>query len=230
MVSEKPILWSQILGVGNHIVHRLWQEDNGITLDMFHQISQDGGETWESSVKVTSVSDVLAKASFTRDLNGRLYITQTYVKNDSLVVELFRWDDVRWASEEKKVVNVKNDNVQYSTVTDVTRQGLLDVMISITYQEPEDGLANEIISFTRFLELSGENQLSTPLLVATPSIASASPDFPEIQTTPTIISPLANLADAPSSSRKNLIGLLLVGGVMILIVFVVWPRKKGPIG
>jgi hypothetical protein len=176
------------------------------------------------------VSDVLAKVSFTKDLNGRLYITQTYVKNDSLIMELFRWDDVRWISDEKKVVNVKDDNIQYSTVAEVNRQGLLGVMISITYQELEDGLGNEIIGFTRFLELSDENQASIPLLIATPAVLSESSVFPDTQTTPTVISPLANLADAPSSSRKNLIGLLLVGVVMILIVFAIWPRKKDPIG
>jgi hypothetical protein len=226
VVSEKPILWSRILGFDKQMVHRLWQEDNGVTLDTFHQVSRDGGETWESLVKVASSNDTSIKMTLTRDLEGHLYVAQTHVEDGSLVVEILKWDGFRWTSQDGKEIHIEDDNAQFSTILDVSQKGLLSVMVSITYPDLTNGLENEIINFTRSLELSSKSQTPLPFLIATPAVATALTDSPGVQATPTESSPLANLNDAPASSGKNLVGLLLIGGVIILIIVVIWPRKK----
>ena len=93
VVSEKPILWSQIVDTDKQTLHRLWQENNGITLDVFHQISRDGGETWENAVKVFGVTDPFAEISLAKDWEGHLYLTQTRVENRRLIVEV---SEVGW--------------------------------------------------------------------------------------------------------------------------------------
>ncbi len=226
MVSEKPILWSQIVDTDKQTLHRLWQENNGITLDVFHQISRDGGETWENAVKVFGVTDPFAEISLAKDWEGHLYLTQTRVENRSLIVEVSKWDGTQWVNQEKKEVNIKEENVQHSTVASITPQGWLNVMVSLIYPDSINGPENKIISFTRLLEVSGETSLTLPLLIPTSVPVTALTALPEVVSTATTSSPLANLSDPPSSSSKNLIGLLLVGGVITLIVIMIWPEKK----
>ena len=102
IVTEVPTLWSQIVSFDKQIVHRLWQENNGLVLDVFHQISRDGGKTWENSVKVFSTNDLFAKISLSKDLGGRLYLTQTHLENGSLVVDVSQWDGARWTGSGKE--------------------------------------------------------------------------------------------------------------------------------
>ena len=93
-------------------------------------------------------------------------------------------------------------------------------------QNSINGPENKIISFTRLLEVSGETSLTLPLLIPTSVPVTALTALPEVVSTATTSSPVANLSDPPSSSSKNLIGLLLVGGVITLIVIMIWPEKK----
>ena len=132
--------------------------------------------------------------------------------------------------QEKKEIPVKTDNIQYSTSTGITSQGVLNVLIAITYPELKDQLENKIITFNRLLDLSGEKNSQTPLLIPT-AVSTANLIFsPDSQATPTALSPLANINNTPSSPRKNLVGLILVGAVIIMIAIVIWPRKKTGIG
>jgi len=229
-VTEIPVLWSQIVSYDKQVIHRMWQENTGLTLDVFHQVSTDGGENWESSVKVFSTNDLSAKIALSKDIDGHLYISQTHGENTGFTVDVSQWNGTRWVSLEKKEISVKGDSAQYSTVTGITSDGTLSVITFVNHSKLISGLENKIITFTQSVELSGKNLVQLPLFIATPApVADTSPPS-SIQSTPTISSPLANLADSPSASRKNLVGLMLVGMVVILIIIVIWPRKKTGVG
>jgi len=225
VVTEMPVKWSQIVGFDKQILHRLWQENNGLTLDVFHQVSRDAGITWENPLKVITTDDLSASIALTRDHDGHLYIVESHLKNDSLNVDISQWDGTRWSSQEKKEIGGLKENAQYLTNTNVTSQGLLSVMVSITYPELVSGLENKVIHFSRLLDLSKEDAPRAPILIVTPAPETGALTS-DVQITPTASSPLANLGNAPSSSRKNLVGLVMVGGAMILIIFIIWPRKK----
>ena len=225
IVAEKLVLWDDIAGFGGQTVHLFWQENNGVSMDVLHQISYDGGETWERSTRVFTGGDMFALVALSKGLSGQLFLAQTHAEGSNLFVDVSSWSNARWVSMEKKEFSVKGEGSQFTSAMSVLPQGQLHVMTSIVYPELLDGLQNEIVSFSRTLELPIENQLPMNYLVAAgreiPAVSS-----PEIQLTPTDTSPLANLGSPPSSSRKNLVGLLMVGGVMILLILIVWPWKR----
>jgi len=229
-VAESPVLWSQIVSYDKQVIHRVWQENAGLTLDVFHQVSTDGGENWESSVKVFSTNDLLAKIALSKDIDGHLYISQTHGESTGFSVDVSQWNGARWESLEKKEISVKGDGAQYSTVTGITSDGILNVMTFVNHSTIISGLENKIITFTRSVELSNKNSVQLPLFIATSAPVTDASSPSNTQPTPTLSSPLANLGGAPSSSRKNLVGLMLVGVVVILIIVVIWPRKKTGIG
>jgi hypothetical protein len=226
IVSEKPVQWSRFVSFGNQILHRIWQEKNTLSNDIFHQISQDAGATWGSPIKVSSVPGNMARAALATDWSGDLYIAQIYAENESLIVQVLEWDGSRWGSLDGKQFKTKSDSFQYSIDTATTSQGNLNVIVFVDRTDLVDGVENEVFGFGRSLELAGEAPSPVPLLIATPATSSNTNETLDIQSTPTAASPLANLYDAPVSPYRTWIGLLLVGGVVVLVLFAVWPRKK----
>jgi len=223
LVNDKSVQWSQIISIDELTLHRIWQEKNGSTYDIYHQISSDGGKTWDSSIRVFGSSNPSTQVALTTDWKGAIYIAQVHVEDKRLVVQVLKWDGSRWNMQENKEVDVKGDDVQYLISAGVTSRGGLNVMISIDYPVLANGLINGVLSFNRSLELLSERQPPVPRLIATLSGVTNPPD---IQSTPTELSPLANLRDLPVSPYKNLVGLLLVGGIIILILVVVRPHRK----
>jgi hypothetical protein len=223
VVSDKPVQWSQIISFDELTLHRIWRENDGSTYDIYHQISGDGGKTWGTSIKIPSAGNTSTQVSLTTDWEGQVYIAQAHVEDKRLIVQVLKWDGFRWSALENKEVNVKGDGVQYLISTGIASQGDLSIMLSIDYPVLANGLINDVLSFNRSLELSSENQPPTSLFVAT---LSGITEVPDIQSTPTESSPLANLQGSPVPSYKNLVGLLLVGGIIVLIFIVVRTRGK----
>ncbi len=223
IVSDKPVQWSQIISFDKVTLHRIWREKNESTYDIYHQISSDGGKTWGNSTRVLGASDASAQVALTTDWEGQVYITQVHAEGKHLIVQILKWDGSRWNAQEDKEVNVKENGVQYLISAGVASQGDLNVMVSIDYPVLANGLINEVLSFNRSLELSSEAQPPAPLLIATLSDITK---VPSIQSTPTESSPLANLQDSPVPWYKNLVGLLLVGGIIVLILIAGWTRRK----
>jgi hypothetical protein len=226
IVSEQHVQWSHMVYLNDQILHRIWREESGNELAVFHQISRDSGMTWENPTRVSSLKENSAEVALATDVAGNIHVVQTYIKDASVVVQDLSWDGSRWVPQEHREVGIEDDLVEYSIVTGVSSQGVMHVMLALVYTDLDTGMGNEVLGISRSLGEFTDNQVSMPLLIA------ASPDLPsppllsDAQVTPTVSSPLSNLVDAPPPSRQNIFGLLMVGVLTVLIVVFVLPGRK----
>lgn len=228
VVSENSVLWSQIVGYDRSIVHRLWQENDKSLLVSFHQVSQDGGLTWSSRSIVSSISNAKSLNTQTMDTAGNLYFLQL-TSNDNISILDHIWNGSGWSSEEPKELYNKDRVVPSSITANITLSGNLVVSVSVDYPYLSDELKNEISSVGKSLELP--EVVQTPYAGIIPSVESTTimaVETSAVMPPPTTESPLTGLNDSPSflSRNKNLIGLLMLGGILFLIIVLYWPVFK----
>jgi len=223
LVSEQSVQWSNIIGYDKQTVHRLWQERDESTISTYHQISRDGGETWDSVIKISSIKGKIIRTTSDIDQAGNLHLIQL-VSEDGLVMQDWKSDGSRWMIQEIKDLNM-NENDIVSIDAGVTVKGYLDVIVLVALPNLSGELENEILSFDRSLGLSEINQPLSPAVISTTEVAPILTALPN-QPTPTEIPPLANLSDTPSQKNRNIVGLILVGGIIILMVIVIAPSYK----
>jgi BNR repeat protein len=227
MVSEKNVEWSRIVCLDQQVMHRLWQENNVPSRDIFDQISRDGGGTWENPIKIISQNTSTALPELAESADGHLFITQSSVEDRQLIVDVHEWDGSHWVPQESKELNLEANSAQPSVTTRINNQGVMNVIVSASYPELKSGLQNEVVSFSRTLTLDNSNGSQQPasLQISTPVISSSATKVPGIEVTATELSPLAGVGDEPPST-KNTVGFVLIGVIVFVIAGFLWPKGK----
>jgi hypothetical protein len=71
-VVEKHFVWSNLVGLDDGILHRLWQEDSTEGGQIRHQYSTDNGVTWSRPISIASFSGNAGPVAFSVDSAGGL--------------------------------------------------------------------------------------------------------------------------------------------------------------
>lgn len=164
------VVWHQILGVGERIVHRSWQElANGRT-SLWHQQSLDNGFNWTEPYRVDESAGT-SSAGLTLNLSEEAILVDTRIEtNDSNGVQsgsLDHWffEDGRWQKQESLTLStlpvLRNSNLAVATTTD----GRLAV---VYIGQSEEVVTPELLYFVQ-RELMVPEVSPTPLPSLTPT-------------------------------------------------------------
>lgn len=227
-VGNGEVLWSEIISHDGNIIQRFWQEANDSEFANLSQISRDGGDTWESPIDITSVSDSPSAVGLAFDGLQELHFIRLEQDNSlldvgqiKLIVHDSRWDGQAWSKEVFQEFNYPGRDVQFSVAGGLAANGFITVCIAAQYYDDEGNLANEILSVNRFLGKSNENLTPFPAEIAGPQVSVAQTLVPTVSANiPIQTTPLVALADDSSPIIRNILGLvvfLVALGVMAFV-------------
>jgi hypothetical protein len=226
VVTEHAVLWSDIACSDQQNVHRIWQEENESYYASLDQVSQDGGQTWNDPIYITSLSEKPTSGKLTSSENGQIYFI-TIVEDDNLVMQEWGWDGAAWKLLDSKELLLKGKSTPLAITAGITTKGSLGVLVSAQNQEdPEATLKHEIIVLSRSLELPKNDQPTTPAIISTPAAVATQSDLLNSYPSPVDTPSLVNSGDSPLRKiNKNTWGLLFIGGLVVLFFIVFRPRK-----
>ncbi len=230
-VGQGQPFWQALVGSGPQTVHRLWQEQEGDSLRLRHQVSVDDGASWGEPVLVTTATaGSHASAMVAADLAGGLHLLQA---GDELLSS-WTWDG-SWSQGEP--VDAVTDGLLQGAVTS---DGTVAVLFTREGQTAGDeGVAplHELAGVRRQVALGEIALQPAPTATAALATPTATPDASPTPTAPAVaalgggsgeeVRPAAPAAD----NRITGIGLgiipavLLVIGAVVLGARSVWRRR-----
>jgi hypothetical protein len=221
-VSDQPVQWSELVAYQGTL-HRLWQEQNKLAATTNHQVSADGGKTWEAAYKLPSNADLNAKPSVSVDGTGNLHFVQVSGK-DSQVFEEWVWSQGHWQLSESRKVGRLELNAPPIAESGVTSNGEMYALLQFE-KLVKDGSESDILSIDRSLDKA---DYAPPVVasISIPSSSSVALATPELQVTPTVESPFATPTNSRPFLSRNLIGLILVIIIALALVIIMVPRKS----
>jgi hypothetical protein len=227
-VTDNPVSWSEIIGYGRSIVHRLWQEYRQSMLVSFHQISLDGGETWSDPVIVSSLSTGTSLTTQSMDRVENLHFLQIITEDHLNTLNHHMWDGSRWVSQESKELYIQDQRVLSAFAAGVSSKG--NLLVSVLASDPfqTDELDGSILSMSKTLELPGEIPTPYPAVITIVEPTSvATVEISNSLQVPTQPSPTTGLSYLLSGLyNKNLIGILLLSGIIVLLFFIFRPNTQ----
>jgi hypothetical protein len=228
VVSEHPVVWSDVVAYGPSILHRIWQEQRQAMLVSFHQISGDNGLTWSSPVILSSVQDDPSLTVQTIDKAGNLYFLQLS-NEDRLKILDHTWNGSGWTSQEPKEFYIKDRGTPTALTAGVSSQGNLRLSVLVSYPDLTGQAKSGIWSLGKTLQLPPDVLAPAPAILPglEASVVVTEPAADPLQS-PTQVSPLQNLnrSSRPISANKNLVGVLLLGGIVVLLVIIFRPFTR----
>jgi hypothetical protein len=198
-------------------LHRFWQEKNRSVVTTYHQVSADGGTTWEPPLTLPNNAGAISNPSVSLDWTGKLHLLQM-AQTDTGNLQELEWNTKNWQLSTTQKLDIPKQDSQIVLTSGITSQGNL-----YTIFEFED--ASDISSKTNVFGLSRSLEESTefqPFLssISIPSASSLSTPTSSLQDTPTVPASLVNLQTNQSSLKKNIVGLLLVF-VIVFLLFII---------
>ncbi len=227
-MGEQLIRWSELISYGEQIVHRAWQQVDKSTVTTFHQVSRDGGQTWDAPYKISSIAATAPEPTLSIGQAGNLHLMQ-FIVEDSKIFQEWEWVDARWRSLETRKVNFEGQYSPVSISSGVTTNGMIQVLLLLERSDLNGEFESILFNTHRSLNITDVTQnpsiasIAIPVATVTPTINSAA------QLDPTPLSPLVEPPQSTSSRIKNVIGLILVISITILILVFVLPRRKKPL-
>jgi hypothetical protein len=229
IASEHSVLWNEIYGYDQSIVHRLWQEYGQSTLLSFHQMSQDSGVTWSDPVIISSIDERPADLTAqTMDKAGNIHFMQLAGKENLTIVDQM-WNGSRWVPQTPKDLYISDRGVPSAISASISSKGNLLVSVLVDYPYAVNELKGSILSVSKSLGLPKGIQTPSPVILAPAgsSISVTEEKMDVVQ--PSSQDPsVKNIEDAPSwfVKNRNVIGLLLVGTILLLIIFIFRPISR----
>lgn len=131
-VVDKAVGWSQIVGIGQNTVHRVWQEGSGGSTTLWHEQSLDGGLSWERTAPVSVFGETAGLPSLAWDDSGQLQLFQVVRTGlSNFVMQHWRYDGSRWSAERSLDLDFSTASQVQSNVADITTNGDLGVLFSV---------------------------------------------------------------------------------------------------
>jgi hypothetical protein len=227
-VGEQLIRWSEIIGYDEQVIHRMWQQEDKSIAITFHQLSQDGGKTWDAPLNISNVAATAPEPALSIDWDGNLHFMQL-VAEDNQIYQEWEWEGAHWRSLETRKFNFEDQNIPLSIKAGVTPKGSMYALILFERSDLKDEFESKLLNTSRSLNLTGSAQSPSIASIAIPVVTSIPTESSDIQSNPTPLSPLADLAEPPPSGIKNIIGLILVISAALIILVFLLPRRKKPL-
>jgi hypothetical protein len=232
VVVENPVAWSQIIGIGEGTVQRVWQETGSSGTTLWHEESLDNGESWFRTVPVSVFGDTDGFPGLTSDSAGRLHLLLS-VRNDpeSFVVQHWLYDLGRWSAERNLDLSFPTNTDLTSVVGRISDSGNLGVLISdILHIIEGNNQQFQLLFFNRPLEIPAA--INTPLQPAsTTSQATISPTATQAQQTAMPIQ--AKPTDTPTNilvesdppnntSWIAIAGPIFIGFIVLVVIYIIF--------
>jgi hypothetical protein len=100
------VVWSDLATAGEWVVHRAWQEHDGLLSHLWHQISTDGGSTWSRAVRLGGFFEQVYPATLITDAAGHVFLLavqeQEAAGGGQVFLEQWQWlsESYRWETME----------------------------------------------------------------------------------------------------------------------------------
>ena len=227
VVSENSVDWSEILA-SKETLHRFWQEKNksGV-VTTYHQLSTDGGTTWNSPLILPNDTATISEPTISIDATGKIHVLQV-LQTDTPTLQEWAWANDDWQVAETRKLALSKQSSQVKMASGITSEGNLYAVLQLQ-RVLDEGTETSLLNVSRSLALT-EAAPPSQAFISTPVAAQAPTVIPDLQVTPTQLSPLANLQETQSPLRKNLVGLLLIGLVVSLTIILTIPRRTKKTG
>jgi len=233
-LSEGEIQWADVVSYGDHTVHVIWQEYDGLVYANVSQVSQDGGITWGKQNGVTGVNEGPTRVSVAGDGRGLLHFMQLITQSNAetqnqeeFLLQDWKWDGSVWNIDVTKEFVIKGEEVGYSLSTGITSTGFLGVFVPVEYTQTTGELKSEVLTFGRYLEgiADGPALQARILPVSTFEVGEENSSVSEPTPTPDF-SILYDDNVSTSPLQKNAVGLILIGvGVVATFILLLWRRR-----
>lgn len=231
LIREGSITWSDMVTTDGVALHRLWQENQAGVVSNYHQVSKDGGATWESAIEVTGVLGYVSPVSLAANATGDLHFLRLvqgdspgFLKSYELAVEDWQWNGKRWEIKASRAFTIKGDRANLFLSGGLTSTGRLSALVSADYLDLDGQQESQVVGM--------ERQSDVGSLTAEPFSASVMIlQAPTPQPTDSSVAPLNEeaLSSEPFSlsQYKNVAGIVLVAVVAILGFFYFRRRAGG---
>lgn len=134
-VSNQFFGWSSLEAGTNGAVHRIWQDVQGVSLEIWHEFSVDGGNTWQRAKLLSVFGTKIGSPALTKDLAGRLHLFQIVeVEGSQFTLHHVIWDGNSWTNRDKKDLNIDSLVSFGSPAAIVSPDGEVGVLIPATVE------------------------------------------------------------------------------------------------
>lgn len=216
------IVWQQIVGQGERVVHRSWQEQMNGRTGLWHQISIDNGLTWNQPARLHEV-DNPGSAQMTIDMSGQAYMVSAQTElniNDNLygVLEQWVWQGDHWQIEE----GLELPGLPVLRASNLASAATGDGRLAVVYTgQSEDEIVPELLSFTnRALPVSDVAPTPLPTLTPTPEPTGTPTPIATPEPTPEIVFPVDSGSGPPTIPILGTLSgnnILIVGAILAII-------------
>jgi hypothetical protein len=231
-IAARPILWSRIVGLGNHTVHILWQEDSLSEPILNHEYSTDSGMEWSKSVSLSSSGDMIGALALAVNPQSGLNLVKVVrdLERDDLVLQHYSWDGEQWNTQEDTPLDLGADTQIDGVAASINNDGYLNVLCTTRRFNIDTGEFDYRLVYTaRQLDFNGTSPVIEPTIIPTqivlptPTLTAAPLPSPTIQ----LENPVqTDTAIAMSNSSG---GLVLGVGLAVFIVvgaFITWIIRR----
>lgn len=236
VVSDSPVVWSELVSNDGQTIHRLWQVNGKSGVANLHDVSRDGGVSWGISNNITGASDVTMPVTAAVNDTGELHLIQLvtedsprYLKEYDLRIKDWRWDGTQWSAQPSQTLKIEGDRAEFSLAAGIASNGFISVSVTTAYYDLKGNFKDEVYNIGRLL--NSPTVTETPFLpvIASPvgAIESIQPTI--VPTSQSFVGPTLSpilTEKAPSAFARNLVGVFLALIVLGLVVFV-FVRRTG---
>ncbi len=181
--TRTAVLWSDLVGVGEQVVHRVWQTAANPNVTVWHQFSIDDGISWSKATVVANdivETDEAGPATLASDAAGRLFLLTGLPER----VRQYVWEGGQWREDESYVLNNATAVTALKAVTNVENE--LGLMMAVQAEDVEQAL----MFATGLLAEPEDAPAPVPTLTPIPSPTPTITPTPAPQPTPTVAFPL----------------------------------------
>jgi hypothetical protein len=236
LVVEGPVVWSQIIGVGENTVQRVWQQESSSGSTLWHEQSTDGGETWERIAPVSIFGEILGNPSLSADTAGRLHLLLVVRSGiDSYILQHWVFDGRSWTAESSNSFQFSPGTEIRSISSDVSDKGLLAVVLlnssSVLYGSGEYQLTytDFAMNLPESSSIPSSDAVPTPGKIPTqiPTAQLTESAQPTVQSTPTPVSFPVESDEPVNADWFMIAGPIVVGfiALVVIILIVRWLRR-----
>lgn len=221
-LQNGPVVWSDVVAVGEWVVHRAWQERDADGVHLWHQISTDGGATWSGAVRIGGFEERPGAAALISDLVGQVYLltvgNQETTGDGQVVLEQWQWlvEAERWEALERLELHgaqarFQPEELAAVVTTTETEDGTLASKLAVLFSGQGTNMETSLL-------FTGRSLVLPEVLPSSP----ATPTPPRVTPSPTV-TPLPEFTATPqfpkepTGGRFNINFLPVPGGDMLIL-------------
>ncbi len=226
IVTEETSVWSDIVGIGDRSVHRVWLGLSDTRNLLWHQVSFDNGLSWSEPNRVSDPATESGPSALIVDANRTAHLVQLAETNEAeLLLNEWIWDGERWQQGVPLDLGLRAVGADALTAVQ-DPNGRLGILYSTLLINPVDNKLEDYLLYTsRQLEETGFEPTRLPTLTPPPLPSPTGTPLPAATATATVTLPQVNnnpeagISVGPIDSNTQAGGILL--GVLPALILVV---------